>query len=206
MQLDHVLIATPDLDAGARELHDRFGLATYDGGRHPWGTANRIAPLGDCYLELIAVVDDELASRTPLGGWVQAAATELLRPLGWVARVDDMDTLAQRLGLEPFDGSRQTTTGDMLRWRLAGVEDAVAEPFLPYFIEWGEGTPLPGGRPLTHPAGAVRLESVELRGDGQRLREWHGGEALPVHIAPGEPAVEGIVLATDDGQVTVGGP
>ena len=34
----------------------------------------------------------------------------------------------------------------MLRWRLAGMEQAIADPALPYFIEWGDATPLPGRR------------------------------------------------------------
>ena len=74
LELDHVLIAVADLAAAARELEVRHGLASVEGGRHPgWGTANRIVPLGDTYLELIAVVDEAEAAESPFGRWVAAA-------------------------------------------------------------------------------------------------------------------------------------
>ena len=58
IELDHVLVAVADLAKAGQEFVERHGLASIEGGRHPaWGTANRIVPLGDSYLELIAVVD-----------------------------------------------------------------------------------------------------------------------------------------------------
>ena len=63
MELDHVLFAVADLAAAATEFESRYGLASVQGGRHDgWGTANRIVPLGDAYLELLAVVDEDEAA------------------------------------------------------------------------------------------------------------------------------------------------
>src|SRR3954453_3346382 len=65
VQLDHALIAVHDLVPAARELQARHGLASLEGGRHPgWGTANRIVPLGETYLELVAIVDEDEAARS----------------------------------------------------------------------------------------------------------------------------------------------
>ena len=49
------------------DLAADFGLPSVEGGRHPgWGTANRIVPLGDTYIELVTVVDDEAeAAQSP---------------------------------------------------------------------------------------------------------------------------------------------
>jgi hypothetical protein len=59
LELDHVLIAVIDLDAAASAFAADHGLDSVTGGRHPgWGTANRIVPLGETYLELVAVVDE----------------------------------------------------------------------------------------------------------------------------------------------------
>ena len=59
IELDHVLIAVSDLEAAAREVERRHGLASVEGGRHQGlGTAKRIVPLGDTYLVLVAVVDE----------------------------------------------------------------------------------------------------------------------------------------------------
>jgi Glyoxalase-like domain len=184
-----------DLDAAAREFEARHGLASVEGGRHPgWGTANRIVPLGENYLELIAVVDPAEAAGSAFGSWVAAAATPSGTPLGWAVRTDDLDGVAGRLGLTVAANSRKSASGQTLRWRLAGVEQAVAEPSLPIFVEWGEGTPHPGRAAVEHPAGGARLARLELSGDAERLERWLGSHTLPVSVRPGTPAVARFVL------------
>jgi hypothetical protein len=205
LELDHVLIAVADLEAGARELETRHGLASIEGGRHSgWGTANRIVPLGDAYLELIAVVDEEEASQSAFGRWVACARGGVVRPLGWVVRTQQLDDVARRLGLAVGGGSRVGRNGELVTWRLAGVDQAATEPLLPFFIEWGPGTPLPGSTPAAHPAGAVQLSSLRLEGDAERLAGWVGSRRLPVEVRAGSPAVKSIVLTADDGQIVLG--
>jgi Glyoxalase-like domain len=206
LELDHVLFAVSDLDAAARELEARHGLASVQGGRHAgWGTANRIVPLGDAYVELITVVDPAEAEASAFGRWVAGGIqARLTTPLGWVARTDELDDVAGRLGLDVSAGSRAGRDGRILSWRLAGVEEAAAEPSLPFFVEWGEGTPLPGRTPVAHPAGAIRLAGLELSGDAARMSAWLGAERLPLTIREGEPAVAAISLATDAGEVVIG--
>ena len=205
MELDHVLIAVVYLQAGARTLETRHGLASVDGGRHAgWGTANRIVPLGDTYVELITVVDEAEAAGSAFGRWVSAGIESAPgRPLGWVARTDRLDEVAARLGLAVSTGSRPAGDGRLLRWRLAGVDEAAAEPALPFFVEWGEGTPLPGRTRIEHPAGTVRLERLELGGDVGRVTEWLGIEGMPLSVTPGPPAVTGLVLASEQGVWTI---
>jgi len=208
LELDHVLIAVPDLDAAARELEESHGLASVEGGRHAgWGTANRIVPLGETYVELITVLDGAEAARSAFGRWV-AAGIRLApaRPLGWVARTDRLDAVAERLGLSPSAGSRAGRDGRILRWRLAGVEEAAAETALPFFVEWGEGTPLPGRVLVSHPAGAVRLERLELSGDSARVIDWLGTDRLPIAVAPGAPAITRIILEAGAGEIVIGAP
>jgi Glyoxalase-like domain len=142
------------------------------------------------------VVDEAEAAGSAFGRWV-AEGLRLApgRPLGWVARTDRLDDIAGRLGLTVSAGSRPGRDGRLLRWRLAGVEQAAAEPSLPFFVEWGADTPLPGRTPAAHPAGAARLAKLELSGDPDRLAAWLGGHALPVEVRPGPPAVTSISLA-----------
>ena len=131
MELDHVLIPLVDLSRAVTEFEGRYGLVSVEGGRHEdWGTANRIIPLGDSYLELVAVVDPAEASQSAFGRWV--ANAQAGRPLGWAVRTDDLGAAAGRLGLSVGSGARFTGTGDLLRWRIAGVERAMAEPWLPF--------------------------------------------------------------------------
>jgi hypothetical protein len=201
VQLDHVLVAVPDLAAGVRAVEAGLGLTSVEGGRHPgWGTANRIVPLGPAYLELVAVVDAGEAAAHTFGRWLTAAQPRG-GPFGWAVRTEELDRVANRLGLPVRDGSRATPDGRLLRWRTAGLEQAAAEPFLPFFIEWAEGTPLPGRAAVTHPSGPLAITDLALRGDADRLTAWLGGDALPVTIRPGAPCLASVALAGPAGQM-----
>lgn len=200
-----MLIAVTDLAAAAREFEARYGLASIEGGRHPgWGTANRIVPLGESYLELVGVVDAAEAAQSAFGRWVAAApAKPGGRPFGWVVRTHELDEVARRLGLIIETGSRAAPSGQLLRWRSAAIERAAAEPLLPFFIEWGQGTPLPGRAAVSHRAGAVAISRLELTGDADRLAAWLGNHQLPIAVRPGEAAVTTIVLTGTAGEIVV---
>ena len=193
LELDHVLIAVSDLGPAAAEAERRFGAASVEGGRHPgWGTANRIVPLGTSYLELIAVVDAAEAEGSAIGAWVAAAAAEEPRLLGWAARPDDLDGVAARHGLTIAHGSRQAPGGELLSWRSAGLERAVAEPCLPFFIEWSAETRFPG---LAAEPPELSIRELGLTGDERRLADWLGSHDMPIVVRPGPPAVERLVLS-----------
>lgn len=204
VELDHVLIAVANLAAAARELEARHGLASIEGGRHPgYGTANRIVPLGDCYLELVTVADESEAARSPFGSWVARVQSERGRPLGWAVRTHGLDDIARGLELTIRAGSRTTRSGEVLRWRLAGLERAAAEPCFPFFIEWAQGTPFPGRVPVRHPAGAARIAELRLAGDSGRIADWLGAQRLPITVRTGPPAVASIVLAGPAGEIVL---
>jgi hypothetical protein len=183
VRIDHVLLAAADLDAAAARV-TALGLEVVAGGRHEGiGTHNRIVPLGGAYLELIAVADPDEAAASTIGRAV-AAADGLM---GWAVAVPDVAPQAARLGLQVTGIARQGLTA-----RLAGVEEAMADPSLPFFIERGEPDP----RTASDAGGIARLE---LRGDPERLEAWLGGDQLPVDIAPGAPAV--VALELGDGRI-----
>jgi len=172
------LIAAADLESAAP------GLESVEGGRHPgWGTANRIIPLGDTYIELVTVVDEAEAANSVFGRWVAGAPDG---PLGWAVRTDRLDEVADRLGLTVTDGSRIGRDGRRIQWRLAGVERAAAEPCLPFFIQWAPGTTLPG-----HGHDGW-IDGLELVGDDARLHDWLGDHHLPITVRAGPPAVAAI--------------
>jgi len=202
VEFDHVVIAVGDLEAAARELADRYGLDSVEGGRHPTlGTGNRIVPLGDAYLELVTVVDPELAGRNAFGRAVGSVHAPASKPLCWVVRTrsDELDDVAARNGLTTADGSRATPDGRVLRWRMAGIDRAIAETVLPFFMTWEDGTPYPGREPT---ANKWHVAEVRLTGDPDRLHTWLGDHFLPIAIEAGDPAITGVVLAAGD-QTTV---
>ena len=205
MKLDHVLIAVADLAAAGREIESRHGLASIEGGRHPaWGTANRVVPLGDSYLELVAVVDAAKAVQSAFGRWVASGVSSIARPLGWAVRTSQLDALARRLDLPVHAGSRTTPGGDQLRWRSAGIDQAVAEPSLPFFIEWGRQTQLPGHAAISHRAGNATISRLVLDADPVRLIDWLGDHQLPIVVRAGKPAVTAIYISSDAGEIVLG--
>ncbi len=204
LRVDHVLLAVNDLADAAVVLNDRHGLGSAEGGHHPqWGTANRIIPVGDAYLELIAVVDPERARRSAFGRWVGSARPGIVQPLGWAVRALDIDDVGRRLDLPIASGSRATSDGRVLQWRLAGVERAAADPALPFFIEWGRQTAHPSQTLVAHNEEPVELRRVELRGDGDRLASWLGDHDLPVLIRRGPSSLTRIILTVAGREIAI---
>jgi hypothetical protein len=160
-------------------------------------------PLGDFYLELVAVVDGDQAARSRFGRWVLGGGAEKpLRPLGWAVRPPDLDAAAARLGLRIDSGSRRTPQGRVLRWRVAGVEEAAASPTLPFFIEWERGTALPG-RVGKQGTPALDLARLELRGDAGSLQNWLGDHRLRIALRAGPPGLESLVLENSTRQIVL---
>ena len=149
-----MLLAVTDLSGRRAEIEARHGLSSVQGGRHPgWGTANRIVPLGETFIELITVVDPAEAAGSAFGSWVAAGATREGRPLGWAVRTDDIDDVAGRLGLAVDAKSRKDASGRTLSWRVAGIEEAAAEPSLPVLPGVGRRDSTSGTRAGHSPRG-----------------------------------------------------
>jgi len=205
LRLDHVVFAVPDLDEVAVRFRERFGLDSTEGGRHErWGTANRIVPLGDQYLELVAVVDEAAAARTGFGRGVLERASA---GGGWFTLAvvaDDLDAVATRLGLEIGSGSRTRPDGEVLRWRSAGLDDPRREPWMPFFLAWDVPDEMhPGRARAGHGVRAHGIAWVEAGGDAERLREWLGGEELPIRVIEGEPGLLRVGVATPDREIVI---
>jgi hypothetical protein len=204
VEIDHLLIRVSDLDGAARTLDAEHGLASVPGGRHPgWGTANRIVPLGEIYLELVTVVGEREAAGSLFGRWVLEAPPG---PMGWCVRPSSIEAVAERLDLTADAGSRATASGELLTWRYAGFEQAAAEPALPFFIEWGDPALFPGSIAAEHRRGPVGLTELGLTGDRERIDRWLGPHRLPIAVRPGPPGIERIVLARPAGQLVLGEP
>ena len=197
-----MLIAVAELAAAAQKLEADHGLTALEGGRHRGlGTANRIVPLGDAYLELVAVADATEATGSFFGRWVGSG--EIPRLLGWCVRTHELDAVAERLSLGIEAGSRTRPDGTEVRWRMSGLEEASNEPSLPFFIEWGQGTPYPGSAPVEHRAGEATIEELRLEGDPHRIQRWLGGARLPIAVSEGPPALRSLLLSGEAGQIVL---
>ena len=174
MRIDHVIWKAADLDRGAARVAAEYGLSDDGGGRHVGiGTHNRVFPLGGGYLEVLAVADPEEAKRSPLGQAIVEAPEGLF---GWAVAVEDVVAQAERLSLEVMTIAREDLTA-----RLAGVAEAVAEPWLPFFIQRDPGVADPGAR-----GDAGGIARLDLAADAQRLNVWLGGADLPLRFVDDE--------------------
>jgi hypothetical protein len=190
VRVDHVIVATADLDAAAARVEADHGLRAVGGGRHVGlGTHNRIVPLGGGYVELLAIADLDEAAGSPLG---RAVAVRLAQSgeglMGWAVEVDDLGAVAERLGLEPT-----TIARGGLSARLAGVAEAMTTPTLPFFISRDVGVADPGAG-----ADAGGIAWVEVAGAAAELDAWLGGAELPVRVVDGPPAVRAVGLGNGD--------
>ena len=171
LAIDHVILATADMAATAARLEREHGLASLPGGRHAGhGTGNRIVPLGNAYIEIMGIVDEDEAAASPMGGWLreQTAAGDRVAALCLRTDGPGFDTTATRLGLRPQPMARDAPGGVTLSWRLAGLGEAMADPSRTFFIDWQvppEQPPRPRGRAPPQRAQRLRLGRV---GRGRR--------------------------------------
>lgn len=174
--IDHLVIAVRDPDAAAATLEADLGLAVTGGGRHERaGTWNRLAFLGDSYLELIGVFDRNLvlanrafavgrATLAVLDAGHEGLATYALAVDDTARAVAILHATGSRIG-EPVMGSRVRPDGEVVRWTTAFPALGIAEP--PFLIEhqadgaeWGITARKARAR-FHHPAGGrVRLASL----------------------------------------------
>jgi Glyoxalase-like domain len=204
LTIDHVVFAVRDLETAAARARDEHGLESAPGGVHPhWGTANRIIPLGNAqYLELLAIVDPDVAATTPLGRALAGATADGDAWFAMCLATDEIETVAGRLDLDVAPGSRTLPDGQLVSWRGAGIEDAARTSDLPFFIAWDVPVALhPGSMPVMHPCGATGIAWVEVDGDQARFTHWVDGAPLPVRFHQGEPGVRAVALRTPTGQV-----
>jgi hypothetical protein len=206
LRVDHVIYAVDDLEAAGARLAEEFGLASVAGGRHPdWGTANRIVPLGSAYVELIAVVDPDVAASSEFGRPVLEALASGERLVGWAAATDDLQGIARRLDLDVVSGSRTNSDGTTLRWQLAGVAPALDAGALPIFIEWGGPPELhPGAAKAGHRVTPRGIAWVEVASDEDSLRAWLGHDVdIELRFVDGPPRLSSVAVNTEAGEIVL---
>jgi hypothetical protein len=202
--LDHVMVLVEDLDRAARRYESTYGLAAVDGGRHAGlGTANAVVPLGDEYIELIAVVDTDEAGTNPVGRFLSHRLASVGE--GAVAvclRTADPTAVTARTGSAPVAMSRVRPDGVLLSWELLGMEGALGHG-LPFFITWPLDEHHPARTPVAHPAGATGIAWVELGGDADRVRSWMGGDEPQLRLVGGAQGVQRFAVTMPSGEVTI---
>lgn len=174
ISVDHLVIATPDIDMGCTYVQRLLGKPPVPGGVHPdLGTRNALLGLSNgIYIEVVAP-DPRQSSDLQLNRFL----SELKKPdlMWWAARCSNLDALKIRLTrmhvnvVSDHVGSRRLPNGRELTWRLLQVDEPDLGAALPLFIEWHDMAVHPGRTlpvvgelssfGIAHPAGG-RLRSI----------------------------------------------
>lgn len=167
MNIDHIVYAVSDLEAGMDEIEKLLGVRPVIGGRHPdFGTHNALLSLGPTtYLEIIAP-DPDLPE--PEGGFMFGVSDDQESRLAtWALGTNSINELADAavgagVGIGSIEtGSREAPGGTVLAWQFSNPYAMPFDGAVPFLIDWGE-TPHPAG--TIPPAGELtgfRLEHPE---------------------------------------------
>lgn len=202
--LSQIIFGVTDLDAAAERFRE-LGFDVLDGGVHPGvGTANRIIPLGEQYLELLGVVSPEVARESEYGRSLLRAIANGDCLVRWSLRTDAIDAVAQRLGLTVEHRKRVRSDGELLTWRAAGLALALEDSTMPFFMQWDHDRQYPGAMAATHRNGARRVTSLSLRPRDPRFARWTDGSNVPLRtMANGEPGLCSVGVETDRGELVI---
>jgi hypothetical protein len=215
LELDHLVIAATDLDAGEAWLSARFGVPLVAGGQHVgWGTHNRLLGVGGgAYLELIAADPSQPAPAAPRPFMLddpalRARLKHAPQLVHWLVRSDDLDT--DLAALQYLTGPAKPMTRGALRWRITLPPGGrpPADGLLPTLIQWDVPAAERPGMRL--PDSGVRLSGFAVRGPRAVVeRRPRVGAAIPIEwVESSDQDEPGSLRATFDtprGTVTIGG-
>ena len=158
-ELDHLVYATPDVDATVADLEVKLGVRAAIGGRHIGrGTRNALIALSEfSYLEIIG--PDSAQRDVPRPLWFGVDTLAAPRLVAWAIQLGDVERVmgdSARSGVilgKLAHGSRETADGGTIRWRLTEPSAMVDDGLVPFLIDWGRSR---------HPA-ATAPRGVSLR-------------------------------------------
>jgi hypothetical protein len=191
LELDHLIVAGPDLGGLVAAFAALTGARAVPGGRHAGqGTHNALVGLGrGRYLELLAP-DPEQADGDFRAGIAYLGAPALHT---WCARAGAADDVASRIaaaGLSPrrLPMARQRPGGVTLRWELVFADGHPYAGMLPFFIDW-RGSPHPSEQLAPQLAWeGLTLAHPDARGLGRLLAAF-GGPPAGVRVEPADAPV-----------------
>lgn len=204
LELDHILWASPDLEAGVKLFDKLSGVTAAGGGSHPgFGTRNQLASLGDgVYFEVISP-----DPRQDFAGNRGGAIAALPHPglLTFAMRTNDVEAVrkaASVAGLSipaPVKMSRLRPDGIRLEWSILYLQHATFDNMVPFVIDWGASP-----HPSETAAHGCRLRSfAALHPNSEQLRDIYQAIGVPVEVQRSPRPGFIATLATPQGDLTL---
>src|SRR5262245_22431657 len=147
-RVDHLVYATPDLQAGIDKLEALLGVRASVGGQHPGrGTRNALIALGPAaYIEIIGPDPEQPKQALPRPFGIDSLKAPRLA--AWAMKGDHLEKIvadAKQHGVTlgaVTAGRRRRPDGVVLAWRYTDPRTVVADGIVPFVIDWG-ATPHP---------------------------------------------------------------
>jgi hypothetical protein len=186
-RIDHLVYATPDLEATVDQLGLKLGVQPTPGGQHPdWGTRNALISLGrETYLEVIGPDPGQPPPQRarPFG------IDDLHEPrlATWAVKGTDLERVvieAKHHGVNlgnVLSGSRTRPDGMLLSWKLTDFYQPQANGVIPFFIDWGK-TSHPA---WTLPQSCSLLELQAEHPDAERVQKMLDGLGVILQVVEG---------------------
>src|SRR6266849_525878 len=204
-KLDHILLGSPDLQAGIEFVEQRTGVRATFGGVHPGrGTQNALLSLGERrYLEIIAPDPAQPGVKNPLASSLHSLAEPRL--VGWAAHPGSVAAFAETLraaGIKfegPTPGSRKRPDGQLLKWQIVSLADSDSG-LLPFFIEWGQDSVHPS---VDAPKGCALISFAAETPDPEKLAAQLKALGLDLSVRKGQQARLHAVISGPKGNLEV---
>jgi hypothetical protein len=203
--IDHVAMLVPDAARMADELRATYGLGSERGAYLAIaGTRTHTVPLAPpAYLEFHTIEDRRVAEETMSGRTALACEAAGFGLFSWSVRVDDLETVSQRLGIEIFDYTIPREDGTLRGWRAVS-----GAPHLPFFIDYpNNGDRVGRWRAIYdrvgHESAPGDFAELTLGGSESELQEWLGAHQLPLRFVDGPDGIQQARIATARGDVVI---
>ena len=188
-RLDHLVLATRELEETVRWAGDALGVQPVFGGRHQGlGTRNHLLSFGSGrYLEVVGPDPDQPEPASPR----RYGLDSLDRPrlVAWAARSSQLEEDAEkaaRLGQDLGairEMSRTTPEGETLTWRLT-TQSGAGVAVIPFLIDWGDSR----HPSTTAPSGASLTDFRAEHPDPDRMRRVLDALGLELDVRAGPEA------------------
>ncbi len=202
-QVDHLVYAVPDLDAGVARVEMLTGVRASPGGQHPGGgTRNALMALGPTnYLEIIGPDPDQPKPAEPRRfGLDDLTAPRLVTWAAKAANLDQLVSIARTRGVTyglVTPGSRRRPDGVVLNWRATNpAEASAAGGLMPFFIDWGT-SPHPSGSAAT---GATLVSLRAEHPDPERVQTMLRAVGIDLTVTRGPVAALIATLTSSRGR------
>jgi hypothetical protein len=205
MVIDHVVVLARDAEETATALRERHGLGSERGALHLFsGTRNHNVPLEPpTYLEFLTIEDRALAETTEVGRRVLAREATGYGVFAWAVRVDDLEAVSKRLGIEIVDYTTPHGDGTLRGWR-----SVPGPPHLPFFIDYPNNGDRVGRwramyEHVGHTCSPGGFSELTISGDETEMRDWLGPHDLPLRFVPGREGICEARISTAKGDVII---